>query len=223
MKSSKYSFSYATYFFIFLMVVFMATLSTLLVLNFSEDWEFRRFFCDEVSSPNSSSRRITGHVSRDSQPDPESGFVVYNVEYETKRNHWNLYQLSVGSFSLVLDDHRRVLIYNESGISNHNFENKERTYLKPRQSSEPRLRIIGAKPGDTVTVIYDNSQTSSNTNEIQATSVYSGSALNLCHEETSNALTALGGAFAFALISLGLGYIFWKESIRLLKRYKMKM
>lgn len=216
-KFSKPSKSFATYFFLFLMVVFTATLSVLLVINAKEDWEYRSFFCDESFRNQKDSRLISGNISPNSIPDPESGFVVYNVEYQTKRNHWNLYQVSVGSFFLVLNDKSEVLVSNESGLANHNFDNKERTFKKPHKPSEAQLRLVGAKRGDTITVVYDKSQSLSDENGIQASSVYAGSSSDLCQEETANAITALVGAFAFALISLGLSYMLWKEWLRIYK------
>lgn len=222
MKLSKSPFSFATYFFLLLMVVFTATLSTLLVINSFDDWEYRSFFCDESFRNSKESRLISGIVSNENIADPESGFVIYNVEYQSKRNHWNLYQVSVGNFFLILEDQKHVSVYNESGIANHNFENKERTFQKLKQPSEPSLRMIGAKPGDTVTVVYDKTQSLSNENGILASAVYAGSTIDLCHEETLNALTALGGAFAFGFIAIGLTYVFWKESLHLLKKYKTK-
>lgn len=129
------------------MVVFTTTLSTLLVINSTEDWEYRRFFCDESNRNAKDSQLISGIISPSSIPDPVSGFVVYNVEYQTKRNHWNLYQVSVGSFFLELDNKTEVLVYNESGLANHNFENKERTFKKHHKPSEAQLRLLGAKKG----------------------------------------------------------------------------
>ena len=222
MKSSKFSQSFATYFFLFLMVVFTATLSTLLVINSTEDWEYRRFFCDESNRNTKDSHFISGIISPSSIPDPVSGFVVYNVEYQTKRNHWNLYQVSVGSFFLVLNDKTEVLVYNESGLANHNFENEERTFKKHNKPSEAQLRLLGAKNGDIITVVYNKSQSISDKNGIQASAVYAGSPSDLCAEETANVLSALGGAFAFALISLGLSYILWKEWIRMQRKTKGK-
>lgn len=217
MKLSKSSFSFATYFFLLLMVVFTATLSTLLVINSFDDWEYRSFFCDESSRNSNDTRLISGIVSNENIADPESGFVIYNVEYQSKRNHWNLYQVSVGNFFLILEDQKSVSVYNESGIANHNFENKERTFQKPHKPSEAQLRLVGAKRGDTITVVYDKSQSLSDENGIQASAVYAGSSSDLCQEETANAITALVGAFAFALISLGLSYMLWKEWLRIYK------
>lgn len=204
------------------MVVFTATLSTLLVFNAIEDWEYRRFFCDESYRNTKDSNLISGIISSNNLPDPESGFVVYNVEYETKRNHWNLYQVSVGSFFLVLNDKTELLVYHESGLANHNFENEERTYKKKHKPSEPQLRLLGVKKGDTITIVYDKEQSITNKNGIQASAVYAGSTSDLCVEESFNALTALGGGFAFALISLGLSFILWNQWSRLRRKTKLK-
>lgn len=222
MKTSQPSLSFASSFFLFLMVVFTATLSTLLVINSTDDWEYRRFFCDESYRNTKETRLISGIISPGNIPDPESGFVVYNVEYQSKRNHWNLYQVSVGSFLLVLNNKIEVLVSNESGLANHNFDNKDRTFKKHHKPAEAQLRLLGAKRGDTVTVVYDKKQSLSDSNGIQANAVYAGSPKDLCQEETSNAITAVGGAFAFALISLGLAYILCKEWIRIFRKNKGK-
>lgn len=71
------------------MVVFTATFSTLLVINSSDDWEYLRVFCDETFRNSKESSLVSGIVSNKNIVDPESGFVIYNVEYQSKRNHWS--------------------------------------------------------------------------------------------------------------------------------------
>lgn len=220
MKSPKFSF--ASYFFLLLVAGLMATFSTLLVINAKEDWEFRRLFCEENSIHHKEFRLISGMISQKSLPDPESGFVVYNIEYQTKRNHWNLYQVSVGSFFLEVNQKTEVLVSYESGIANHNFDNKNRTFRKTQKSSEAQLRWIGSKIGDTVTVVYDPTQSNVDSDQIQASAVYAGSPSDLCQEETSNAFTALGGAFIFALISLGISFFLGKGMLRIYRMNRAK-
>lgn len=60
------------------------------------------------------------------------------------------------------------------------------------------------------------------TTGVSASAVYAGSAIDLCHEETLNAFIELGEVFVFSFIAIGLTCIFWKESLYLLKKYKIK-
>ncbi|WP_239671272.1 hypothetical protein [Leptospira meyeri] len=189
-------------------------MSILLAFNSLDDWKLCDFFCGRPSEQNKDREFVTGIISHRNNPDSEFGLVVYNVEYQSKKNDWNLYQMSVGSFFLEMTPKKELLVYNESGLANQNFDNPFRTFNKFSKPSEPKLRMIGVKKGDAVTVVYQKINSFSKENEIQAEAVYAGSPADLCDKETDNAYTALGGSIAFGLISFVLGYIVLKEWIR---------